>query len=361
MSVTADDRVFSGARASRRTRAAGALVGAALLLVCAMVFSAGSGALPISPRATLAALATGVRGHASTLDVAGAIVWNLRFPRVLMAALIGASLGTSGAAMQGLFRNPLADPYLLGVASGASFGATLALCLLGRLASAFSESPFAPDAIAGFVPLFASLGAAGAVVATLVLSRAGGRSRTASLLLAGVVVGSVLVSLSTYLMIRDADRMRAVLTWTLGNLSLSSWADLARASPYAAIGMVLLYTLARGLDALQLGEDTARSLGTSPRTIRLGVIVGTSLATAAAVAFVGIIGFVGLVAPHIMRRLGTPRHRVLLPASALGGAALLVVADLGARTVIRPAELPVGVVTTLVGGPFFLGLVRRES
>jgi iron complex transport system permease protein len=360
MNVAADDRVFSGARASRRARAAGALVGAALLLVCAMILSAGSGALPISPRATFAALATGVQGHASTLDVAGAIVWNLRFPRVLMAALVGASLGTSGAAMQGLFRNPLADPYLLGVASGASFGATLALCLLGRLASAFSESPFAPDAISGFVPLFASLGAAGAVVATLALSRAGG-SRTASLLLAGVVVGSVLVSLSTYLMIRDADRLRAVLVWTLGNLSLSSWEDLGRASPYAAIGMVLLYTFARGLDALQLGEDTARSLGTSPRTIRLGVIVGTSLATAAAVAFVGIIGFVGLVAPHIMRRLGTPRHRVLLPASALGGAALLVVADLGARTVIRPAELPVGVVTTLLGGAFFLWLLRRES
>jgi cobalamin transport system permease protein len=361
MNVAVDDRVFAEARASRRARAAGAVVGSAVVLACAMLLSAASGALPISSGATLAALAAGVRGHAATLDVTGAIVWNLRFPRVLMAALVGASLGTSGAAMQGLFRNPLADPYLLGIASGASFGATLALCLSGRLATAFSDSLFAPDAISGFVPLFASLGAAGAVLATLVLSRAGSRSRTASLLLAGVVVGSVLVSLSTYLMVRDADRLRAVLAWTLGNLSLSSWADLGWASPYAAVGMTLLYALARGLDALQLGEDTARTLGMNPRTIRIGVIVGTSLATAAAVAFVGIIGFVGLVAPHIMRRLGTPHHRVLLPASALGGATLLVLADLGARTLIRPAELPVGVVTTLVGGPFFLWLLRRES
>jgi iron complex transport system permease protein len=361
MNVVVDECVFSAARASRRARAVAAVVGTAAFLAGAMLFSAATGALPISRRATLAALVAGVRGHAATLDMAGGIVWNLRLPRVLMASLVGASLGTSGAAMQGLFRNPLADPYLLGIASGAAFGATLALSVSGRLAVAFSESPFAPDAVSGLVPVFASLGAAAAVIATLALSRAGRRANTSSLLLAGVTVGSVLVSLSTYLMLRDADRLRAVLAWTLGNLSLSSWADLGRASPYAALGMTLLYALARGLDALQLGDDTARTLGTNPRTIRLGVIVGASLATAAAVAFVGIIGFVGLVAPHIMRRLGTPHHRVLLPASALGGASLLVLADLGARTLIRPAELPVGIVTTLVGGPFFLWLLRRES
>ncbi len=326
-----------------------------------MLLSAASGALAISLRRTFAALAAGVQGRASTLDVEGSIVWNLRLPRVLMAALVGASLGSSGAAMQGIFRNPLADPYLLGVASGASFGATLALCLSGRLAEAFSDAPFAMGRFSAFVPLFAFFGAAGAVLATLALSRGGRRSRTASLLLAGVVVGSVFVSMTTFLMLRDADRLRAVITWTMGNLSLSSWRDVVLVSPYAAAGMALLYALARGLDALQLGEDTARTLGVNPRTIRFGVIAGASLATGAAVAFVGIIGFVGLVAPHVMRRLGAPHHRVLLPASALGGATLLVVADFGARTLIRPAELPVGVVTTLVGGPFFLWLLRRES
>lgn len=361
MNVPLDDRAPSSARNRRRLRAAGAVGGSALLLAGAMVCSAASGAIPISPRATLDALCAGLGGHASDLQGAAAIVWNLRFPRVLMAALVGASLGSSGAAMQGLFRNPLADPYLLGVAGGATFGATLALSLGGRLSEAFSEAPFVPGGASALVPLFASLGAAGAVLATLVLARAGGRAKGASLVLAGVVIGSIMVSLTTCLMLRDADRLRAVFSWTLGNLALASWIDLGQALPYAAIGMGLLYALARGLDALQLGEDTATTLGVSARALRIGVIVGASLATAAAVAFVGMIGFVGLVAPHAMRRLGTPAHRVLLPASALCGAALLVLADLGARTLVRPAELPVGVVTTLAGGPFFLWLLWRES
>jgi iron complex transport system permease protein len=357
----ADDLLLQSASAGRRARAVGALVCSGLVLFFAVVLSAGSGALSISPHATLAALAAGVQGRASGLDGAQAIVWNLRFPRVLMAALVGAGLGTSGAAMQGLFRNPLADPYLLGVASGASFGATLALSVGGRLAQAFTETPFAPGGTSALVPLLAFFGAVGAVVLTLALSGVGDRAKTTSLLLAGVAVGGVLVSLTTYLMLRDADRLRAVFSWTLGNLALSSWADLRGALPYEIIGMGMLYALARGLDALQLGEDTARTLGVGARSLRISVIVGASLATAGAVAFVGIIGFVGLVAPHIMRRMGTPGHRVLLPASALGGAVLLVLADLGARTIIRPAELPVGVITTLVGGPFFLWLLRRES
>ena len=162
-------------------------------------------------------------------------------------------------------------------------------------------------------------------------------------------------------MLRDADRLRAVFAWSLGNLALSNWGDLGRALPYALAGIGLLSLLARGLDALQLGEDTARTLGVNARWLRIGVVVGASLATAAAVAFVGIIGFVGLVAPHVMRRLGTPGHRVLIPASALGGGALLVLADLGARTLVRPAELPVGVITTLIGGPFFIWVLRRQS
>ncbi len=362
MSAVLDDPGVDRARAHRNARTLVAIPGSALLLACAIVLSVGSGALPISLHATLVALSAGVRGHASELEGAGAIVWSLRVPRVLLAALAGASLGSSGAAMQGLFRNPLADPYLLGVASGASFGAVLALTLGGRLSEAFAEVPFVPGLTSGLVPLFAFFGALGAVLAALALSGGGrGRSAANSLLLGGVVVGSVLASLTTVLMLRDADRLRAVFSFTLGNLELASWAELAHVAPYAALGMTILYALARGLDALQLGEDTARTLGVRAGALRVGVILGASLATAAAVAFVGTIGFVGLVAPHVMRRVGTPRHRVLLPASALGGGAFLVLADLGARTLIRPAELPVGVVTTLVGGPFFLWLLRRES
>jgi iron complex transport system permease protein len=280
--------------------------------------------------------------------------------KVLESVNPGASLGSSGAAMQGLFRNPLAEPYLLGVASGASFGATVAMTFTGQLALAFAEVPFAPSQTANLVPMFAFMGAIGAVFATLALTQARSRSKTPSILLAGIVVGSVLTSLTTYLMMRDADRLRAVFSWALGNLAASSWTDVARAAPYAAAGMLCLFALARGLDALQLGDDTARTLGVDTQRVRVGVIVGASLSTAAAVSFVGIIGFVGLAAPHIMRRLGAVNHRALLPASGLAGATLLVLADLVARVLIRPAELPVGIVTTLVGGPFFLWLLRRQ-
>jgi iron complex transport system permease protein len=344
---------------ARRARALGALVGPAIVLGCTVAASVAMGALPIPLSATVGGFVEGLRGRGGSLGGAEAIVWNLRIPRVMMAMLAGASLGSSGAAIQGFFRNPLADPYVLGVAGGASFGATVAMTVGGRLSAGFAEGPFASGGAPAWVPLFAFVGAAGAVLAVLALSRSGGRSRTSSMLLAGIVVGGVLVAIDECLLLLDADRMRAVFSWTLGNLSLSSWSDVGRAAPYALLGMGLLYGLARGLDAMALGEDTARTLGVDTRKLRAGVIAGASLATAATVAYVGAIGFIGLVAPHVMRRLGPPGHRVLLPASALAGAALLVFADLVARTVIRPSELPVGVVTALAGGPFFLWLLRR--
>jgi iron complex transport system permease protein len=163
------------------------------------------------------------------------------------------------------------------------------------------------------------------------------------------------------LMLRDADRIRAVFAWTLGNLSFADWQALETVFPYAALGLAILFALARPLDGLQLGDDTARTLRIRVRRVRLGIILGASLATAASVAFVGLVGFVGLIAPHVMRRICTPLHRPLFVASSLGGAALLVLADLLARTLTRPAELPVGVVTTLLGGPFFLWLLRRDA
>ncbi len=352
---------FVRARNKSARRAGLALTAAASLLVAGLLISAMNGTLAIPLMTTLRAIVVGLSGRAADLDGMGGIVWNLRLPRVLMAALVGASLGGSGAAMQGLFRNPLADPYLLGIASGASFGATLALTLSGHLPAAFSEGALDLGAASRFVPIAAALGAAFALLATLALSRANAtRGETTALLLAGTVVGSVLISLSTFLMLRGADRLRAVFAWTLGNLASASWANLGRALPYAGCGLLLLFALARGLDALQLGEDTARTLGVSPARLRLGVIFGASLATAACVSFAGVIGFVGLVAPHIMRRLGGPGHRVLLPASCLAGAALLVLADFGGRMLVRPAELPVGIVTTLLGGPVFLWLLRQQ-
>ncbi len=346
---------------SRRHRAIAVGLTAALLLIVSVVMSVGSGALQIPLGVTLRAITQGIVGQDPALRGLELIVWNLRFPRVLSAVVVGASLGASGAAMQGLLRNPLADPYLLGIASGASLGATVASLIGGRLGAAFAEMPFASMGLSNLVPLFAFAGAVAATLITVLLAGMGPRSREASLLLSGVVVGSILMSLTTYLMLRDADRIRAVFSWTLGNLSIAGWPGLSKAVPYAAIGFAILMAHARSLDALQLGDDTAQTLGVSVNRVRFGVIAGASLATAAAVAFVGLIGFVGLVAPHMMRRLATPDHRSLLINSALGGAVLLVLSDLGARTWVRPAELPVGIVTTLLGGPFFLWLLRRDK
>jgi iron complex transport system permease protein len=345
---------------SRRARRVAAMVCAAGLLAIGLVLSVGSGALAIAPSVTAEAILEGARGRAQGLAGPLAIVWSVRMPRALMAALTGACLGGAGAAMQGLFVNPLADPYLLGVASGASLGATLALTAAGRLAAAFADDPFVHGAGAGLVPIAAFLGALLAVSLTLALARGRGATQPTTLLLSGVVVGSILASLTTFLMLRDADRLRAVVSWTLGSFSWSSWGDVRAVAPYAVVGLFVLFASARGLDVLQLGEDTARTLTPRIRALRLVVIAAASLAAAAAVSFVGVIGFVGLVAPHLMRRLGTPDHRTLIPASALAGAALLVFADLVARTVVRPSELPVGVITTLLGGPFFLWLLRRR-
>jgi iron complex transport system permease protein len=344
----------------RDTRRGLALAGAGAVLAIGLALSIGSGALSIGAGATAEAVGAGLSGRAATLTGLAAIVWTVRVPRALMAAVVGACLGSSGAALQGLFVNPLADPYLLGVASGASLGATLALTAAGRLAAAFVDEPFARGPSAGIVPIAAFVGALAAVALAMALAKRRGPTEPTTLLLAGVVVGNILMSVTTYLMLRDADRLRAVVSWTLGSFSWASWSDVYGVMPYTVIGLAALFGMARVLDALQLGEDTARTLAPRLGWMRLGVIAAASLVTAAAVAFVGVVGFVGLVAPHIMRRIGTPDHRTLLPASALAGATLLVFADLAARTVARPSELPVGVVTTLLGGPFFLWLLRRS-
>jgi len=348
---------FSG-RAGRRLAA---IAGAALLLALGLVMSTGTGSLSIDTATTLGAVGAGLRGRGEELVGLAAIVWTVRAPRALLAALVGACLGGSGAAMQGIFVNPLADPYLLGIASGASLGATVAFTEGGRLAAAFVGGSPTQPAPEGMVPVAAFVGALGAVVLTMALARRRGPTQATTLLLAGVVVGSVLIALTTYLMLRDPSHVRAVLSWTLGSFSWSRWSDVRSIAPYAVVGLGALLVMARGLDALQLGDDTARTLTPRLGWLRVGVIAAGSLAAAAAVAFVGVIGFVGLVAPHVMRRLGTPDHRTLLATSSLAGAALLVLADVVARTVERPVELPVGVVTTLLGGPFFLWLLRREA
>jgi iron complex transport system permease protein len=340
--------------ASSISRAGFTLLGAGVLLLVVMMVAISNGTLEITPSLTITAIWKGLTGQ--KLEGLESIVWNLRLPRVVFGALVGSSLAACGAAFQGLFRNPLADPYLMGSASGAALGATIAVFVTGTVSEGFAAGLFSSSS--QFVPILAFVGALGAVMLTLALSRfaRGGNA----LILSGVIVGGILTSVSTYIQLHDADRMRAVFSWTLGNLSLAGWSEVLNVLPYTLFGLLAMILLARALDALQLGEDTATTLGLNVDRIKLFTVIAASLVTAAAVAFAGIIGFVGLVAPHAMRRLGVANHRILIPASSLAGASLLVLADLGARVLTRPQELPVGVVTTLVGGIFFLVLMRRK-
>lgn len=315
-------------------------LGLAALLAVAVVLGTGLGSVTVPPAEVLGALWRGLTGQAPAGD--DAIIWQIRLPRVVMGVLVGAGLSVCGGAFQGVFRNPLADPYLLGAASGAGLGATLAI-VLGW------PHPF--------VPLAALVTALAAVTLTLLLAREGRRFPTTRLILAGVVVGSVLGAASTMLILRGEDRARQVLAYTLGDLSFSGWRDVLTVLPYVGLGCGALLLLARALDTLQLGDLTARSLGVPVERLRLLVVVCASLATAGAVAYVGIIGFVGLIVPHVVRLAFGAGHRTLLPLSALLGGSLLVLADLLART--TPLS-QVGIVTTLLGGPFFLWLLRRE-
>jgi iron complex transport system permease protein len=319
-----------------------------LLLLLALVLGVALGAVALSPGEVVRALLGWEENP---------IVTQLRLPRVLGGMLVGAALGVAGAAFQGLFRNPLADPYLMGSASGAAFAVTLFAALLGGLSPAFAQ-----HAVFQHLPLSATFfGFLGALLATLLtLVLAGGVARTHELVLAGVVVGSVLTGATTYLMMQDADRVRAVFAYTLGNLAFLGWPSVRALALIFLLALPPLLLLGRALNALQLGEETARSLGLPLEALKLTLLLSASLLTAGAVAQAGIIGFVGLVAPHALRRLLGEDYRLLLPASALGGAVLLSLADLLARTLTRPAELPVGVVTTLLGGPFFLYLMWRR-
>ncbi|WP_309570456.1 iron ABC transporter permease [Deinococcus sp.] len=315
-------------------------LGLAALVAVAVILGTGLGSVTVPPGDVLAALWRGVSGQ----ELAGSdvIVWQIRLPRVVMGLLVGAALSMSGGAFQGVFRNPLADPYLLGVASGSALGATVAIVLNW------------PRTL---IPLAALVCALGAVALTLILAREGRRFPPTRLILSGVVIGSVLSAVSTALILRGQDRARLVLSYTLGDLGFSGWHDVATVLPYVAVGGGTLLLLSRALDTLQLGDLTARSLGVPVERLRLLVVVAASVATAGAVAYVGIIGFVGLIVPHIARLAFGAGHRTLLLTSAVLGGAGLVLADLLARTTVLSQ---VGIVTTLLGGPFFLWLLRRQ-
>jgi cobalamin transport system permease protein len=294
----------------------------------------------------------GVDVSSGLTDLRANIVWEIRLPRVVLGLIVGGLLSIAGASYQGVFRNPLVDPYLLGVAAGAGFGATIALV------SGMGDGSGAFDAI----PLLAFGGGLAAVTATYFLAGVAGRSAgTATLLLAGIAVASFFTALQTYLQQRESESLREVYSWILGSLTTSGWSEVALVLPYAVFTVAILLYFAPMLDVLSVGDDEAQSLGLNPERIRLTVLFAASLAAAAAVAVSGLIGFIGLVVPHAVRSLVGPSNRAVLGLSLLYGGAFLAAMDLLARVVASPAELPIGVLTAFIGAPFFVLILRARG
>ena len=346
-SVPARTRGGAGGRAA-------ALASACLILLVVLGLGASWGSVAIPLRAVARIIADELTGHASrTIDPAWVtIVVDLRLPRVILGMIVGAVLAVVGAVFQALFRNPLADPYLVGVSSGASFGASVAILFLWR----FSLGTI------GAVPLLAFAFAVGVVFLAYGVSRIGGQASVTLLILAGVALGSLFSSGTTLLMLTAPDAFRAmqVFAWIMGSLSGAQWGSIVAVLPFALLGLVVMGASSYKLNLLQLGDDEAALLGTRVERLRLVLMGSASLATAAVVSVSGIIGFVGLVVPHIVRLLWGPDHRFLVPMSAILGSILVILADGLARTLIAPREIPLGVVTACLGVPFFLILLRRQ-
>lgn len=319
-----------------------------LLLLVAALLATSVGSVPVVPGDVLKALWHGVTGQLDgTTDT---IIWRIRFPRVLLASLVGGSLALAGVAYQGIFRNPLADPYLLGVASGASLGTAVALVFAGAIAWVGRFG----------VPAMSFLFALAAVGLVVAFARQGSRIPVLSLILAGVVVGSTFTAATSFLMLASRDRAAGVLARLLGSFGLAGWGEIVTVLPFLVLAGIAIMVSGRALNLLQLGDEQAAQLGLPVERTKLLLIVLATLATAAAVSVSGIIGFVGLLVPHAVRLAVGPDHRTVTPLALLMGAMFMVVADLLARTVIAPGEIPIGVVTALAGGPFFLWLLRRQ-
>ncbi len=332
------------------------ILSAVLLIVILLAVSFGSTPIPLSTIAKILLNSTGLFHFARQWDPAAEIiVLQLRLPVVIGAALVGAALAVAGVLFQGMLRNPLADPFLIGTSSGAALGAAIAFVL-----------PF--DTIYGtffpLTPILAFVGAMLTVLLVYAIARVGGQTPVVTLLLAGVVVNAVLVAFQTLILTLSPHAqfgLQALFSWLSGGVSVTSWPPIFVVGSIVLTSIVFSLLLSGVLDAFGLGEEGAAHLGLHVERYKLLIIVVGSLLTAAAVSISGLIGFVGLVTPHAMRLLFGPRHRLLLPTSALAGAIFLILADLLARVVIAPAVLPVGVFTALVGAPFFLFLLRSSK
>ncbi len=328
------------------------LVAGLLALAAAGLFSILSGPIDLAATDVFRELMNqipGVSVGSNLSELQSAILTEIRLPRVILGMIVGGTLAVAGGAYQGVFRNPLADPWLLGVAAGAGLGATLAISGVANLSAAL-------------LPLAAFIGALGAVALTYFVGYSLRAGRTATtLILAGVAVASFLTALQTYLQQRNSETLREVYSWILGGLQTASWREVRLVLPYVVVSVGIVLFHGRLLDVMSVGDEEASALGINVSRVRLTVVVFASLGTAAVVAVSGLIGFVGIIVPHTVRLIAGSSYRRLLVLSTLFGAVFLVLADVAARTVAAPAELPLGVITAFAGAPFFAMILRRSK
>lgn len=331
---------------ARRATALG-ILSLSLLFSLVLALSVGAASIPLLSTAKI--LWEKLAGQ-SNLTSYHTIIFDVRLPRVLLSALVGAALATSGAIFQGLFRNPMADPYIIGVSSGAALGAASAIVF--RLNYWILGSCM--------IPLAAFLGALLATLVVYQIARMGGRIPISALLLSGIALGSFLSAIMTFLLVIKGRDLQAVFFWLMGGFSARGWEHVKMVVPFIIIGLPASFFFARDLNLMLLGEEKAVQLGADVERLKRLMLVISSLIAAAAVSVSGLIGFVGLMTPHIVRTLFGPDHRLLLPTTALGGAIFLVLADTAARVVLAPSEIPVGIITAFFGAPFFIYLLRLK-
>jgi len=337
-----------------RTRPRFFVVALAVAVSLVLLWSLGSGAMPLGWGEILDSLWNGYGREGYRND---ALIWNLRLPRILMGFVAGGALGVCGAALQGLFRNPLADPALIGVSAGGSLGAACAIVLgvphfLGGI----------PIVSLYAIPFAAFLGALAATAVVYSVATWQGQVQVATLLLAGIAINATTgAAIGWFTFLASDAQLRELSFWSLGSVGGANWQSLAGCVPFVALALGILLWYARPLNALALGESNARHMGAPVEAMKRGIIIATTLAVGAVVSFTGTIGFVGLVAPHLFRMLGGPDHRWVVPGSFLMGGCLLCVADVIARMAAIPAEVPVGIVVSTLGAPFFLFLLLREK
>ena len=331
-----------------------AMLGLAIAVIVVVIIATTIGSVKIPISTTLRILFSQLPFINFSPDWTGnteTILLNIRLPRIVLAGLIGAALSVAGATYQGLFRNPLADPYLIGAAQGAALGAVIGFLLPIEL----TVMGF------GLIPLLAFSGAIMSVAVVYLLARVGKTVPVTTLILAGVAMGALWGAIYSYLIIISGDKIQPIIFWVMGSFSMTDWSEVGIVLPYMVAGIIVILLYSRSLNVMQLDEEQAKQLGINVERTKLILLAASTLITAAAVSFVGTIGFVGIIIPHAVRLLWGPDHRFLLPLSVLTGAIFMILADLIARTVMAPTEIPIGIITAICGVPFFLYLLRRRK